>query len=100
MSIIFWTLLSFVTASAVYHLLCLYSASNFFRESKSSNGKHQDYAPPVTVLKPLRGAEEWMHECLASFCSQDYPDYEIIFGVREADDPAIGLIERLKSEFP
>ena len=41
-----------------------------------------------------------MYESFRSHCLQDYPEYEIIFGVSDADDPALELVERLKSEFP
>jgi ceramide glucosyltransferase len=56
--------------------------------------------PPVTVLKPLCGAEPGLYAHLRSFCEQDYPEYEIVYGVREADDPACAVVERLIAEFP
>jgi ceramide glucosyltransferase len=56
--------------------------------------------PPVTVLKPLCGAEPGLYAHLRSFCEQDYHDFEIIFGVSEADDPARLAAERLIAEFP
>jgi ceramide glucosyltransferase len=56
--------------------------------------------PPVTVLKPLCGAEPGLHEHLRSFCRQNYPDFQIVFGVRDADDPACAVVRRLVAEFP
>jgi ceramide glucosyltransferase len=56
--------------------------------------------PPVTVLKPLCGAEPGLHEHLRSFCRQDYPEYQIVFGVRDAGDPACAVVKRLVAEFP
>jgi ceramide glucosyltransferase len=41
-----------------------------------------------------------MYESLRSHCLQDYPEYEILFGVSLCDDPAISLIEQLQQEFP
>jgi ceramide glucosyltransferase len=41
-----------------------------------------------------------MYQSFRSHCLQDYPDYEIIFGVSDASDPAIPLVEQLKTEFP
>src|SRR5580692_10001274 len=56
--------------------------------------------PPVSVLKPLCGAEPGLYAHLRSFCEQDYPEFEIVYGVREAEDPACAVVERLIAEFP
>src|SRR5450631_3308999 len=56
--------------------------------------------PPVTLLKPLCGAEPGLYEHLRGFCLQDYPHYQIIFGVRDPADPACAVVERLIAEFP
>src|ERR1700677_2398445 len=56
--------------------------------------------PPVTLLKPLCGAEPGLYEHLRGFCRQDYPEYQIVFGVRESDDPAVAVATRLAAEFP
>src|ERR1700722_597235 len=55
---------------------------------------------PVTILKPLCGAEPGLYEDLRSFCRQDYPEYQILFGVRDQADPACLVVERLMREFP
>jgi ceramide glucosyltransferase len=56
--------------------------------------------PPVTLLKPLCGAEPGLYEHLRGFCRQDYPEYQVIFGVRESSDPAVAVASRLATEFP
>jgi ceramide glucosyltransferase len=89
-------------ASMAYYVLCLWSASRFLRERKAA-GEGAGSTPailPVTILKPLRGTDPEMYEGFRSHCLQDYPEYEIIFGVSDANDPAIQLVERLKAEFP
>jgi ceramide glucosyltransferase len=55
---------------------------------------------PVTIFKPLRGAEPGLYENLRSFCLQDYPDYQIVFGLGDAADPAHAVVQRLVAEFP
>jgi ceramide glucosyltransferase len=56
--------------------------------------------PPVSVLKPLCGAEPTLYEHLRTFCEQSYPRWQIVFGVREAHDGALQAVERLRREFP
>jgi len=56
--------------------------------------------PPVSILKPLHGDEPMLEAALASFCAQDYPQYQIVFGVQHPDDPAIGVVQRLRARFP
>jgi ceramide glucosyltransferase len=82
--------------SLAYYALCLWSAADFLRKPRAV----PQHFPPVSILKPLKGTDPEMYENFRSHCVQDYPEYEIIFGVSEADDPAIKLVEQLKSEFP
>jgi ceramide glucosyltransferase len=56
--------------------------------------------PPVTLLKPLCGAEPGLYEHLRSFCQQDYPQFQLIFGMQDAADPALTVVRRLVLEFP
>jgi ceramide glucosyltransferase len=56
--------------------------------------------PAVTVLKPLCGAEPGLYENLRTFCRQDYPEYQIVFGLGEEADPALAVVARLLAEFP
>jgi ceramide glucosyltransferase len=59
------------------------------------------FAPPVTILKPLRGIDPAMADAFASHCRQQYPgDYEILFGVSSLDDPAAAAVHQLQAEFP
>jgi ceramide glucosyltransferase len=87
-------------ASITYYAVCLWSAAAFLRERKADEGVRPTFSPPVSILKPLRGTDPEMYECFRSHCLQDYLDYEIIFGVSDANDPAIELVEQLKREFP
>jgi ceramide glucosyltransferase len=56
--------------------------------------------PPVTILKPLCGAEPETYECLRSFFDQAYPEFQVIFGVCDPQDPVVAIVNRLQGEFP
>jgi len=59
-----------------------------------------DQFPPVTILKPLHGDEPLLEEALASFCAQDYPEFQIVFGLQDPADPALAVLARLRQRFP
>jgi ceramide glucosyltransferase len=54
----------------------------------------------ATILKPLCGCEPETYACLRSFCDQQYPEFQIVFGVAAADDPVLAVVRRLQREFP
>jgi ceramide glucosyltransferase len=60
----------------------------------------RDFTPPVTIFKPLKGVDEGLEENLCSFFRLDYPTYQLLFGVAEADDPSILVVRKLMEEFP
>ncbi|HZR32950.1 MAG TPA: bacteriohopanetetrol glucosamine biosynthesis glycosyltransferase HpnI [Terriglobales bacterium] len=84
-----------------FYALSIWSARQYIRERRAARGARGDaFTPPVSILKPLRGTDPHMYESFRSHCLLDYPEYELIFGVSEPDDPVIPLVERLKLEFP
>jgi ceramide glucosyltransferase len=89
-------------SSLAYYALCLWSAAGFLKErNMAGEGARPTTASPgVSILKPLKGTDPEMYESFRSHCLQDYPDYEIIFGVSDANDPAAELVRRLQAEFP
>jgi ceramide glucosyltransferase len=58
------------------------------------------FTPPVSILKPIRGADPRFWEAIRSHAELDYPEFEILFGVRDPQDPALPHIERLMAEYP
>lgn len=87
--------------SSAYCLICLWSVRGFLR-GRRANGNVQPAQglPPVSILKPLKGTDPDIYESFRSHCLQDYPEYEIVFGVSEADDPAVASVQQLQREFP
>jgi len=90
--------LSLAVLAAVYECIALLATLLSLRRIRPIPG-HQDQ-PPVSILKPLCGAKSGSYENLRSFCLQDYPDFQIVFGVRDAYDPAVAAVRRLQGEFP
>ena len=87
-----------VAAVAVYTVLAAYAVRTRLKPYPAVPPLRKD--APVTIFKPLCGAEHELYECLRSFCDQDYPRFQIVFGVSDPDDPAIGVVARLAREFP
>jgi len=87
-------------APFVYYLLVLYSSWFFFRHSNVGPSKNLDFTPPISNLKPVRGLDPEAYENYASFCRQDYPNYELIFCVADRNDPAVPVLEKLMRDFP
>lgn len=86
-------------ASIAYCLLCIWAGVKFARARLQSPPAIADL-PPISILKPLKGADPEMYEALRSHCLQDYPDYEILAGISAPDDPAVELVKKLIAEFP
>ncbi len=82
----------------IYYALATLAALRFFRRERARI--LPNYTPPVSILKPVRGVDFGSFENFASFCRQDYPDYEILFAVNDDADPASALIQRIMTEFP
>ena len=85
-------------APLFYYVAATAAAWRFFRRERRRT--LANYAPPVSLLKPVRGADFATYENYASFCRQNYPDYEILFAVNDASDGAVPVIQQLQADFP
>src|SRR5580704_3042893 len=73
------TILAVAVCPLVYYALAIYCAWDHFRKVHKSPAPDPTFAPPVSILKPVRGVDAEAYENFASFCNLDYPDYEIVF---------------------
>ena len=88
---------------AGFDLFCVWSARAYLhlrRRPAGFLGTDKTFTPAVSILKPLRGTDPHIYECFRSHCLQNYPEYELIFGVDDPHDPVVADVERLQAEFP
>ena len=84
-----------------YQVLAIVASLRHTRKQRLIKNKDlSDFHPGVSVLKPLRGLDPNTREAFLSQLQQDYPQFEILFGVHDDDDPAAEEVRRLQQEFP
>jgi len=94
-------LLLWLSSVAFYFISAWCLAAFFKRENDNTKeGPVSGNSPPLTVLKPVRGADGDTYENLKSFVLQDYPEYQVIFGIADPADPAVKVVESLIAEYP
>ncbi len=91
-----WLLLALVAGSLVYCVLVIEAARRYLSVRPSV----LERVIPISILKPLSGADEGLEENLRSFFTLDYPDFEILLAVRRGDDPAVAIVESLRRAYP
>jgi ceramide glucosyltransferase len=84
----------------VYYILSLYNIVGYFRSIRRLPPPNDAFAPPVSILKPVRGVDSEAYDNFASYCRLNYPVYEIIFAVSDPRDPIVPVIEKLQRDFP
>lgn len=84
-------------AANAYYLLSIVAGFRFFSRSK---GPDLVDLLPVSIMIPLHGADFKAYQNYAELCLQDYPEYQIVFGVRDSQDSSIPIVKKLIAEFP
>lgn len=90
-------LLIFCLSAIGFYGYAVFSAADHFSRVPEVDPR---FHPPVTLLKPIQGVDGNTYANLASFCRQDYPEYQIIFGVRDPQDPCMCVIRQIIRDFP
>jgi ceramide glucosyltransferase len=93
-------LLLVALAPFAYYVAAIIAARRFFGRRPASGTLPTDFTPPISILKPIYGLDRETYENYASFCRQDYPEFEILFCVSDEQDPAAPVIRKLIQDFP
>jgi len=87
-------------APFAYYVAAIIAARRFFGRRPASGTLPTDFTPPISILKPIYGLDRETYENYASFCRQDYSEFEILFCVSDEQDPAVPVIRKLIQDFP
>ncbi|HSY58504.1 MAG TPA: bacteriohopanetetrol glucosamine biosynthesis glycosyltransferase HpnI [Terriglobales bacterium] len=91
-------------APFAYYIIAIIAARRFFGRRRAapieSENESSDFTPPLSILKPIYGLDRETYENYASFCRQDYPQFELLFCVSDNGDPALPVIQKLIQDFP
>ena len=93
-----WAILLLALAPLGYYVTAIIAAIRFFRRERAK--QLPAFTPPVSLLKPVRGVDFGTYENFASFCMQNYPEYEILFCVNEMSDAAVPVIQKVMKDCP
>jgi ceramide glucosyltransferase len=91
-----WLVIAIAAVAAAYQLVAILAAVTHRRRKAA----RQPFAPRVSILKPVRGADPGFYEAIRSNLQQEYPDFELLAGVSDPEDPAIAILEQLRRAFP
>jgi ceramide glucosyltransferase len=91
-------ILALAIAPLAYYVAAILAAIRFFQRERKK--PMPEFQPAISVLKPVCGVDFGTYENFASFCRQDYENYEIVFCVNEMSDAAVPVIRRVMAEFP
>ncbi|MGH9743923.1 MAG: glycosyltransferase, partial [Candidatus Acidiferrum sp.] len=94
------SILIMAVAPLAYYLLSFYCVLDYFYGLRRPRLLHPCFAPPVSIIKPVRNVDREAYENFASFCRLDYPEYEVVFAVSDPDDPVIPVIQKIRQSFP
>ena len=100
MSLVLFVLSAIGLVSSTVYLVLVIIGCWRFRNSAERANSARGSLPPVTLLKPVHGLEPFLERNLESFFQQDYPQFEIIFGARDAHDPALRIVQSLQAKYP
>jgi ceramide glucosyltransferase len=89
-------------ASLGFYTLSACGIASFLRHRRNrlATPLRETNLPPVSILKPLKGIDPHIWEAFCSHCDQDYPEFQLIFGVSDPEDPVIEVVRKLQEKYP
>jgi ceramide glucosyltransferase len=100
LQILFYGAIAGTVTSTIYCGMVLVGAVRFARRKRREERTPVDYLPPVSVLKPLHGAEPDLEENLKHIFEVDYPKFEVLFCARHASDTGLQLAQKVAANYP
>jgi ceramide glucosyltransferase len=97
LNVLRWLILGAACLPSFSYLLVTVAAIRFFHRRSAAP---DNFTPPMSILKPVYGLDPQAYENFASFCRQDYPQYEILFAVANEQDAAVPEIRKIIADFP
>ena len=89
--------------SLFFYFLSALSLARFISDRRKKLNQpplQENQFPPVSILKPLKGIDPEIWESFCSHCEQDYPQFQLIFGVSDPADPAVEVVRKLQTKYP
>jgi len=100
MSIPDWGLLVVLALATFSLFMTVATHLSVQRVNARANKRRTGPTPPISVLKPLCGVDEGLYENLAALARQDYPEFELVLGAEDPDDPALPVARAIRRDFP
>jgi ceramide glucosyltransferase len=89
--------------SIFFYFLSALAVADFLSDTRKKLKREplpDNQLPPVSILKPLKGVDPEIWESFCSHCEQDYPQFQVVFGVSDPGDPAIEIVRKLQARYP
>jgi len=89
-----------ILTSTIFTMMAFVALGKYLSGRRRRRRQVFDFTPPVSILKPLHGSPAYLEECLEGYFNLDYPEYELIFCARRAEDAGLAVARNLAERYP